>query len=168
VQDPQLSAEQIGWLESQFDAAAESADFQWDDTPKYIPKILAVNGAIRMVVSYDPTTNQKGLQFGPLTGETLTIENYKFNGSFCSVFYGISDAELDLFRNLEHVQKYKKDDVIWYFAAGVAYNNALNISLMFMLETDTACFMIANAENETELTDDLMQKITNDFSCVVF
>jgi len=158
--------EQTIRLEEKFDDAINEADFIWDGAPKYIPKILTENEDFQLKVSFDESSEQKGLHYSPAEGNsTMSVGDYKIVSS--SVFYGISNEEIDSFRNIGHVINHTKDGVEWYFAANVI-EGFLNVSLMFLPDKDTACYAIINVENETELTEELIQKIMDDFSCVSF
>lgn len=144
-------------------------DFLWGDAPKYIPSVLVENDGFLMKASFDAMSKQKGLHFDLAPGDSsLSIGNYVFKNNFSSIYYGISNTELDLFRNAEQVRWYTKNGLEGWFSAFGSMGSGINITLMFLLDEDTACFVMVDMPNESELTDELMQKMIDDFSCISF
>jgi hypothetical protein len=164
----QLTKEQASQLEAQFDFALKDADFQWDDTPKYIPRILAVDGAVHLRVSIDTISKQKTLSIEPAQGnETLTIDNYEF--SLCAISYGLDEEVRQEIDSATEFEKHMINGIECWFAEGYAKEKScLLVNLMYFIDENTACFVAVYVKNETKLTKGFMRKMMDDFSCVVF
>ena len=156
-------------LDVLFDAAIEATDFQWDDTPKYIPNILSDNENFWIKVGLDSETKQKGLHFDLAPEKSsLPIGDYQFRPNFISVFYGTDSERLNYFRNTERFKKYERNGLEWFFSALYLEGTGLHVNLRYMIDENTICYVMVDLPNETELTDDLAYKMMNDFSCTTF
>jgi hypothetical protein len=161
-----LTDEQRQLLEDDFSVAMEEADFDWGDTPRHIPSLLAENNVFHLRMNNGPDPTLKALHFGPAPGEAaLSIDNYEIKSA--SIFYGRSDTENDVFKSLPGVQKHIKNGVEWYFVSGTIESN-LHVSWMCLLGEDSVFMSLVDISNETELTDKLAEKIMDDFLCIEF
>jgi len=166
---PALTEEQALRLEGLFNEALEEYDFDWGDTPRHIPAIFADNEDFRFKVGIDPETNVKGLNMDLSSREfgNFSIGDYQFRNNFCSMFYGPNELP-DLYRDSSQFKRYEANGMEWYFSTYYVEGYMLHVLIRYDVDENITCNIMVDFPNETELTDELAQKMIADFTCVSF
>jgi hypothetical protein len=163
------TTDQIKQLDVRFNEALSNSGLSWDATPKYIPELLLTNKQIRIQVAIDPATGQKSIHYSPEPGETsLTIGDYYLPGSFCAIFFGNSNDIIEKFTSIDSIVRQKSGGVEYYFVDGPEGPLGIGVTMMFSPAQNTICFIILNIANESKLTEKLIEKLIDDFSCIEF